>query len=239
MSTAPMAAALFQLQQFDLELERILAEQQTIAHALQGTSTIQQLHSEQDRAQQQLRFCLQAQQEDESVLENISKRLHAQEQRLFGGSVSNPKELSALQQEVQRLRAQQGQQEEIVLEAMDRAESLQETVQRATVALQQAEVAWAKESASLLLHRDQVAAKQQEMQAKRTQAAEKIASALLSRYETVRRLKQGRAVSKVEQDACQACRVTLTPNDLQRMRTNSANELQICGNCGRILYYDR
>ena len=89
----------------------------------------------------------------------------------------------------------------------------------------------------MILHREQLEGRKQETQAKRTAFASGVDAALLSRYEAIRRTKQGRAVSKVEQSSCQWCRVILTPSELQRVRIN--NELQTCSNCGRILYYDR
>src|SRR5581483_12206378 len=151
--------------------------------------------------------------------------------------VGNPKELQSLQQEVQRLRAQQSRQEDKVLEVINAAEALQEMTQRKAQALKQAEDDWQQECAALLVRRDQLEAKQQEVQTKRDNLASSINAELLKRYDTMRRTKQGRAISKIEQNSCQWCRVILTPSELQRVRINS--ELQTCTNCGRILYYDR
>jgi predicted nucleic acid-binding Zn-ribbon protein len=237
MSTTQIAAALFQLQQLDLELERVIAEQQAIVKSLQGSVTLQKLRVEQKLVQQQLQAGLQAQKEAEWTLEDLSRRLSAQEQRLYSGVVNNPKELNALQQEVQHLRTQQSRQEDRVLEVIDVAETLQETVQRKAEALQQAEQAWTQESASSVIRRDQLEARKQELQAKRAKLITGISGEHVNRYETMRRTKQGRAISKVEQNSCQWCRVILTPSELQHVRTSS--ELQTCTNCGRILYYNR
>ena len=237
MSATQIVAALFQLQQLDLELERVTAEQQAIVHSLQGDSTLQKLRAEHNTVQQQLRTGQQAQTEAEWALEDVNHRLAMQEQRLYSGAVTNPKELSALQQEVQRLRAQQNRQEEIALEMMESTESLQEMVQRKAKLLQQAEEDWSKGNAALITRRDQLEKRRQELQTKRTQFTVSIDAELLKRYDAMRRSKQGRAVSKVEQNSCQWCRVILTASELQRVRIST--ELQTCSNCGRILYYDR
>jgi uncharacterized protein len=237
MSATQIAAALFQLQQLDLELERVTAEQQAIVHSLQGDSTLQKLRAEHTTVEQQLRAGQQAQKEAEWALEDVNRRLAMQEQRLYSGTVTNPKELAALQQEVQRLRAQQSRQEEITLEMMESTESLQEMAQHKAKLLQQAEEDWAKGNVALMTRRDQLEARRQELQTKRTQLAVGIDVELLKRYDAMRRSKQGRAVSKVEQNSCQWCRVILTASELQRVRIS--NELQTCSNCGRILYYDR
>lgn len=246
MSATQIAATLFQLQQLDLELERVIAEQQAIITSLQGDSTLQKLRAEHDTVQQQLRSGQQAQKEAEWALEDINRRLAMQEQRLYSGTVTNPKELTALQQEVQRLRAQQNRQEEITLEMMESTESLQEMAQRKAKLLQQAEEDWSKGNAALVTRRDQLETRRHELQTKRTQFSVSIDAELLKRYDTMRRSKQGRAVSKIEtrsagsadeQNSCQWCRVILTTSELQRVRIST--ELQTCSNCGRILYYDR
>ena len=237
MSMTQIAAALYQLQQLDLELERLAAEQQVVAKSLQGNARLQELRIEHNRAQEQLRSRLQAQKEAEWALEELTRRLVAQEQRLYSGMVSNPKELNALQQEIQHLRTQQGRQEDTFLEVMEVAEALQEETRRKAETIQQMEEAWTQESATILGRRDQLEVRKQELQARRTQMLTSIDAGFISRYEAMRRAKQGRAISKVEQNSCQWCRVILTPSELQRVRISS--QLQTCTNCGRILYYDR
>lgn len=237
MSMTQTAATLYQLQQLDLELDRVTAEQQAVVNTLQGNARLKRLRSEYHGAEQQAQADLQAQKEAEWTLEDVSRRLKAQEQRLFSGTVVNSKELQTLQHEVQRLRAQQSRQEDVVLEAIDAAEALQEVVQRKREALRRAEDAWKQECESLIARRDQLAVQQQDLQTKREQLAANLAKEHLLRYTTMRRTKQGRAVSRVEQNSCQWCRVILTPSELQHVRVSG--ELQTCTNCGRILYYDR
>lgn len=237
MSTTQIAAALFQLQQLDLELERLVAELQSVVNSLKGSSKLQKLRAEHNIAQQQLHAGLQAQKEAEWVLEEVNNRLSAQEQRLYSGAVTNPKELYALQQEVQRLRAQQSHQEDMALEVMDSVESLQEIARQKAKAFEQEEETWREESVALRARRDQLEVRQQELQDRRAQLASTIEPQFVNRYDVMRRTKQGRAISKVEQNSCQWCRVILTPSELQRVRTGT--DLQTCTNCGRILYYDR
>ncbi len=237
MSTVQVTSTLFHLQQIDLELDRLTAEKQSVIQTLQGNSTLHKAQAAYTLAQQQLHTGEQAQREAEWSLEDISRRLGTQEQRLYSGTSVNSKDLNSLQQEVQRLRAQHHRQEEVVLEVMDTTEVLQETVQSRLRELQKVEEDWQRESAVLVGRREQLEVRQQETLGKRTQLATTIAPDLLQRYDIMRKAKQGRAVSKVEQGSCQWCRVILTPSELQHVRVSS--ELQTCTNCGRILYYER
>jgi uncharacterized protein len=237
MSTTKKAATLYQLQQLDLEMERLIAEQQALESSLQGDSALRRLRAEHTIAQQQLHLGLQAQKEAEWALEDLDRRLRMQEQRLYSGIVTNSKELYALQQEVQHLRGQQSRQEEMALEVILATESLQEIANSKAEALRQAEEKWAETNAAGMIHRDQLDVKRQELQAKREQFVSDIDANLLKLYDALKRTKQGRAVSKVDQNSCQWCRVILTPSELQRVRMSA--DLQMCSNCGRILYYDR
>lgn len=237
MSTTQVTTVLYQLQLLDLELDRVVAEQQAVRHSLQGNRKLHKLRSEYDTAQQQLQSGMQAQTEAEWALEDVSRRLKAHEQRLYNGTVINAKELQSLQQEVQHLRAQQGRQEDVVLEVIDTTDSLKETAQRRLETLQQAEETWKRESATSLARSEELETKKKEIETKRAQLASRLEAELIERYDKMRRTKQGRAISKVEQNSCQWCRVILTPSELQHVRISA--ELQTCTNCGRILYYDR
>jgi predicted nucleic acid-binding Zn-ribbon protein len=237
MSTIQVAAALFQLQQLDLELDRLTLECQSIVNSLRGNPHLQRLRSDFAVVQQQLQAGQKAQQEAEWALADINRRLKVAEQRLYDGTITHSKELQSLQQEVQRLRAQQSRQEDHVREVTDAAESLQEMTRQREAALQEAEAEWAQESAALNARLAQAESSKQSFQAKHAQLAASMDPSLLARYQALRRSKQGRAVSKVEKNSCQWCRVILTASELQRVRVSS--ELQTCSNCGRILYYDR
>lgn len=237
MSTAHIAAALFQLQQLDLEIDRLVVEQQALANSLQSTSDLKRLRTEQNIAQQQLASGLQAQNDAEWALQEIEQRLKQQEQRLYNGSVVSAKELSALQQEIQHLRAQQARQEETALEMMEATESLRATAEEKARAVSEAERAWEKSNVAGIARQKQLETKLQELRGKRAEQTARLDEQLLKRYEGMRKTKQGRVVSKVEQNSCQWCRVILTPSELQHVRISS--ELQTCSNCGRILYYDR
>lgn len=237
MGTTQITAALLQLQQLDLEVDRLMAEKQALASSLQSTSLLKKLRAEEQIALQQLASGVQAQKDAEWALEDVERRLKQQEQRLYNGSVTGTKELNALQQEVQNLRAQQARQEEKALEMMEAAETLREAAEQKARAVKDAEQTWEISNAAGVTRFGQLEEKLQVLYGKRGELTVTMEDELVKRYEGMRKTKQGRVVSKVEQNSCQWCRVILTPSELQRVRISA--ELQTCSNCGRILYYDR
>src|SRR6266446_4878853 len=100
MSTTQKAATLYQLQQLDLELERLNAEQQAVISLLQGDPALKKLRAEYNLAQQELHEGLKTQKQGEDEREQLNRPLPLQEQRLYSGMVTNPQELHALEQEI-------------------------------------------------------------------------------------------------------------------------------------------
>jgi predicted nucleic acid-binding Zn-ribbon protein len=237
MNTTQVTTVLYQLQMVDLELDRVAADKQTISTSLQGSARLRKLRVEYDTARQQLLSGQQAQKEGEWSLDDVNQRLALNERRLYSGLIQNGKELQVLQHELQNLRAQVNRQEERLLEVMDATETLAETEKQKAAALQQAEEDWKQETSAFHARQEQAELRGLELQAKRQKLSATLNEPLLKRYETMRRTKQGRAISKVDQNSCQWCRVILTPSELQLVRISP--ELQTCTNCGRILYYER
>lgn len=237
LNTTQLAARLFQLQQLDLELDRLRSELQTIVTALQGDSRLRKLRLEYNTAQKELQAALQEEEDAMQHLDDIEQQLKKQEKRLFDGTVTREKELRSLRHAVQQLLAQQSLQERVTSEIIDTVEALQEEAKRKQIALQQAEGEWQQETATLTTRRDQLEERLSDVTGKREQLANSIENSFVTRYMTLRRTKQGHAISRIDKNSCQWCRVILTPSELQRVRTSS--ELQTCMNCGRILYYER
>ncbi|EFH87678.1 protein of unknown function DUF164 [Ktedonobacter racemifer DSM 44963] len=236
MSTTQLAARLFQLQELDLDLDRVKAELQSLQQSLQNNYTLRKLQSEQQSVAQQLQASLQTQREAEWHLEDLTKRIEAQEQRLNSGSLSNTRDLQALQQEVQQLRAQHARQEESLREIVDVTESLKETSERYARELEQAQESWSRDNSTELTRQQQLETQRTNLDQQRSLITSVLETDLLERYTLMRRTKQGRAISRVEQSSCQWCLAVLAPSELQEALRSP--ELQVCTNCGRILYYE-
>lgn len=237
MSTTQVAATLYRLQQFDLEIDRLTGEKQSVTNSLLGSPSLRRLYAEYKAAQQQQVAAEQSQKEAEWTLEEYNQRLTAQERRLYSGSIVNAKEMQALQQETQKLRALQSRQEEQVLEVIDIVESLVEATHKKEAELHKAEAQWEQERSQLQVRQSQIEGQLQELQQKRQALTSGLEPDILKRYDTMRRSMQGRVVSKIDQNSCQWCRVIITPSEMQQVRLSP--KLQTCTNCGRILYYER
>jgi len=70
---------------------------------------------------------------------------------------------------------------------------------------------------------------------RRKKLASQMAGPLFSTYERMSRLGRGQALSEVRNGICTACRVRVRPKIFSDVR--KGEQLIICENCGRILYY--
>ncbi|HEY7122473.1 MAG TPA: C4-type zinc ribbon domain-containing protein [Ktedonobacterales bacterium] len=234
MSRGSKAAALYQLQQLDLELERVNAEAQAISTRLSDDSALRQAKEELEAAQTALQKRQRALQQAEQELASLAARIKGHQDRLYSGSIANPRELGALQQEIQHLRELHSAQEDRVLEAMGAADDAQAALNDKAAKQSAAEQARQREQDTLQERQRQTEAKLNDLRHRRKTQAESCEPDLLQRYEQIRKLRGGKAVALAEGGTCQWCRVTLSASEMQRLRLGA--EIVTCSNCGRILH---
>ncbi len=234
MSRGSKATALYQLQQLDLELERVNAEAQAIHARLSDDSALRQAKEEHEAAQAALRQQQRALQQAEQELASLAARIKGHQDRLYSGSIANPRELGALQQEIQHLRELHSAQEDRVLEAMGTVDEAEAALNDKAAKQTAAEQARQREQDTLLERQRQTEAKLNDLLQRRQSQAESCEPDLLQRYEQIRKLRGGKAVALAEGGTCQWCRVTLSASEMQRLRLSA--EIVTCSNCGRMLH---
>ena len=225
-----------QLYEFQV-LETGLAQSQKalaqVRAGLQDSQALDDARRRLDQARKSLE-AVQAEQRDlELGLGTLESHIQQVEKKLYDGSISNPKELQGYQQDLRMLRRQKSEQEDALLEVMDRAEGANGGARAAQSALASAEAAWNAQHQQLIGERDRlttnVARLEQQLQA----AVSSVDPRELKLYESMKR-SRGTAVSRVEQGICRACGLTLPSHELQRAR--AAVDLVRCSSCGRLLF---
>ena len=156
------------------------------------------------------------------------------EDKLYSGSVRNPKELVSLQEQVEHLKKTRRGQEDRRLDIMAEAETTQNRVAAKSEELERMEENWRQEQSALSQEQAELKAMLASLEQKRGELEARIDGASLGLYHDLRGGRQGRAVAKVEQGMCQGCRLVLSMTELQRARM--AQELVQCSSCQRILY---
>lgn len=235
-----MLRQLYELQQLDL----VRAEKQKILDALRA-----ELADESNLRQARARFAnIQAQYTSQNalrrdaqlVVEQIETREEVVQNRLYGGAVTNPRELEAFQEEQAMLRRQKSEAEDLLLERMVATEELQEALAITQETLAALEDQRSRRVPELRRQGRALSDELQDLNRRRDEMLPQFPRQTLSTYETLLASRDGQAVSRVEagrgRDVCEACRVALPRSDTQRLRTGES--LVQCNNCRRILYME-
>jgi len=169
----------------------------------------------------------------EGEIELVDQKIQREEQRMYSGQVSNPKELSALQAEVEMLKKKKAGLEDQELEAMVARDQADSTVQNLTSEQEQA----TKESADLTVKVGKLTKEIDTELAAHTDARNEIAASIpadiLALYEKIRDQRAGVGAAALENGTCQGCHTKLPAKEAERLRASGG--LQRCENCRRIL----
>ena len=178
---------------------------------------------------------LESEQRDlEMTSQSTRERLSTVEDKLYGGSVSNPRELQGLNRELGNLRTSLQTLDELVLENLMNVEETQKELLADEGRFEQEEKSWSRDQKDMAQEKLELQTQVAAMEQQRRYIIEGLGSLTIEVYERVRRSKGGQAVAKVEQGLCRACGVTLPTHRVQRARMG--REPVHCDSCGRILF---
>jgi uncharacterized protein len=223
---------LYELQEFDIDTENT---QQTLNLKTGRVGKRDELDAAQAdliKKRKELEALNHERREAEAELEDATSKIDAANQQLYGGRITNSKELSNLQHEINTLKNLNDRLETTALEIIDRVEAAENTVNAATADYQKLETEW--QQAQKQLEADVALLKKilADLTEKRNNLAAQIESSAVSLYERIRQQKK-QAVAKVEQGICRACRISVSVSTLQKARGGQPVQ---CGSCGRILF---
>ena len=225
---------LYDLQELDWELstsENSLVEVRArLADDSALVSTKKRLEQLESRLAEQLSMRSQS----ESAIQQLDEKQKVVEGRLYGGAVTNPRELSAIEEERVFIQEQRSEEEDNLLEVMVEIEDLQTARDQTSEQLVQLETERSVEYPELLKAEERLTAELEELHQARADMTPQIPPVALSVYEMLLKSRGGQAVAKIEKSMCQGCRITLPTVEVQRAKT--AQGIVQCNSCHRILY---
>ena len=233
------------------ELERLLEvqEQDTAIDRLRHRRATLPERAELERATvrlqeyEQQRAALQAQRDvvfaDEKRLDDEARGVaaHAEDvdKRLYSGTVTSPRELQAMQSDVEMLRRRLSEIEDEELAVMEQREDLDgelATLQASIDALEREAQGFREVIASAEAEID---AELASVSAVRAGLAEPLPPALVADYEKRRAQNKGAGAARLVGTTCQACHLTIPSTEAERIRRAAGNEVAYCDNCSAIL----
>ena len=169
----------------------------------------------------------------EHELQQVDAKLTATTRRLYGGEVTNPKELHGLEQDHDYLKRARSKQEDDVLGAMTLVEEGEKAAAATSARRAEVEARWRGEQDAVARQVEKLQSKIAALVKERAQIAGTVDAGARAMYDELMKKKGGRAVALLVGQNCGGCRVTLPSGKAQEVRRSS--ELVTCINCGRIL----
>jgi predicted nucleic acid-binding Zn-ribbon protein len=164
--------------------------------------------------------------------ETLRAQIKQVNDRLYGGKITNPKELQGYEQEGNMLKANLSKKDDKLLELMEKIEAGKAAGRKLKEIHKNAGTAWQVEKGELQVQADKLQVELAALETKRKEILNSVDRETLSIYEGIR-ARKAQAVVKVEQGRCLGCRVSLSLSEMSHVRGNA---IVLCDNCGRILY---
>jgi uncharacterized protein len=220
----------------DSEIRRLqkrldaLPEQQQLDATVQERIDVEQARADRTLDQDQAQAL--ATKEDREV-EQLRERLAAEQQRMYGGEITNAKELGSLKAEIESVERRIAEHEDAELEAMERAEEID-----AEIADHDRQLAALSERIDeLTVLRDEAAqtimAEIAELEVQAERQREPLPEDLLAAYDRARDRFGGGAVGRLDGERCTACGISLSYADVNALVEGPP--LTSCPSCQRLM----
>lgn len=227
------AAELFALQEIDLALDSATSRLAAIEDALGEPEELATALAVVEEKKEHLAELTSRQSELEASSEDIAAKVSSVEEKLYGGTISNPKELADYQAELKMFKGQISKFDDELLAIfadIDRAEATFAQVESFFGTMTKTSE---QDQARLRTEKAEVEPEIVRLQSKRDANSAGLDRAPLSLYQILRERRDNVAVASLERSMCGGCRITLPTSTLKRAR--AGNELVQCVSCERIL----
>lgn len=204
------------------ELERNAAARSSLARDL---AEVEQRRDDLVRSQRRL----------EHDISQVEEKVAHEEKVLYAGTLTNPRELQALQDEIESLRRRQRDLEDDDIEIMEQLEPVVE--ERDALVTRQSELEAEAEQLEAALAQDEASLVEDlaGVRSEREAAAATIDAAVLDDYEALRPRLGGIAIARLQGTVCGGCHLSLPAMEVDRLRKLSDDERVTCEECGRLL----
>ncbi|MCB0971268.1 MAG: hypothetical protein KDA97_07090 [Acidimicrobiales bacterium] len=168
-------------------------------------------------------------------VESLKEKQGGFDAKLYSGTVTNPRELQDLQEEIESLGRRISILEDQELEVMVEVEPVDALLAQLTGAVADQGRALESAETALTVAEAEVRAALDAERAERTTAAGPVPEDLLATYDKLRAGRGGIGVARLVGSQCGGCHLTLSAMESARMRKLPEGEIAHCEECGRIL----
>ncbi|MDQ3979017.1 MAG: C4-type zinc ribbon domain-containing protein [Actinomycetota bacterium] len=226
------------MQEHDTALDRLRHRRVTLPERADLTQLEEEVASLEQRlaeVREQRDVVARRQKRLEDELASVEAKTAEIEKRLYSGAVTVPRELQAMQGEVESLRRRRSDLEDQVLEAMGEREPLDDEVGRLEAERTSRDAEGGRLRAAIAEAEAAIDAEMASEREAREALAAVLPDELSSLYEQLRARLGGIGAARLVNGRCSGCHLTLPATELDRIRKEPPDALVRCEQCGRLL----
>jgi predicted nucleic acid-binding Zn-ribbon protein len=228
----PWTDALLRFQEIDLELQRLNQRLTEIKAILHDTAALTDAQRNAEQAAQTAHAAQKAQKDVEFELQRTQTELQQTEQKLYSGSVTNPRQLEDLQAKSQSLRKWVAKLEDDLLEAMVAREEADEVDVKARAHLKHGTTKRTNLEQNLTAERAVLQTRGQTLLQEAETIKARIPQAIIDSYHYLTSRTGGIPVARLNGEICSMCGVEVLKPTQRKVKTG---EEAYCDGCRRLL----
>ena len=174
------------------------------------------------------------QKDKENDLRTKEETIKKHQSQLF--QIKTNKEYTALQQEIEGVKADKSVLEDEIIVLLDEIEEGKKKVDEAKGKIKAEEDKINEEKKKFEVELKEIETKLTDLESKRKELSGKVDKNTVSKYERILHGKDGSAMVPVQHDSCGGCHLNLPPQVINEIRMKK--ELIFCESCARILYIE-
>jgi len=227
------AKQLLHLQELDSRIDTLLRERAALDDGTALKQSRDDCESSLEAARARLHEYHADQVNAELELRTVEEKRASVSRKLYEGKVTIPKELAAMEQEIEMFGRQRGRLDERILVLMEEIETTTAEVDRLIQEFDAASRAWDEQVAHYRQNLSRINAELKQLTPQRAAQAAEIEAGTLRRYDDLRRRAGNLAAVGIIDGRCAGCR-TSVPTMTAR-QVEQAERYCFCDNCGRFL----
>lgn len=157
-------------------------------------------------------------------------------QKLYGGLITNVKEISSSTKKLESLKNSVKKTEDEMLVLMEKQDALRAELEMMSAALNKKAEEYRRLHGSYLANQQKVRNLLAQIPISRQKLLEKMDSGLWHKYMDMKK-KCNDPIARVEKGTCMGCRMSIPFDDLRLLK--QGEELVYCKNCGRMMFWER
>jgi uncharacterized protein len=232
-------AGLLAVQELDTAADVLRHRRETLperAELDRAQESLQALGAKAAPVEDERRQLARAQRALEDEIETVTAKAASVEKAMYGSSASNPRELQAMQDDIDSLKRRRAYLEDQVLEQMVEAEPLDDQLEAIGAKRAVIDGEAVRLTAAVAEIESEIESELADLDGRRADVAASVDPGLLGRYEKLRSRLKGVGVARLEGNRCLGCHLALPAAEVEAVRRQAREDgIATCPQCDRLL----